>query len=193
MVEENRGTQAGGTPLWKRRSVWLGGGLIAGLAAVAVAAPSVLHGAGGHGGFGRGGFGHGGFGRGGHGFGAQMLKDPDAAKRHAGMAVEWALRGVEATDEQKQQARRITDRLIDELGPLVAQHRDERQAIRRALAGAEVDREALEQARRRELTLADQASKLVVDRVADLAEVLTPQQRQELATFAHGLHGEPGK
>lgn len=187
MVEENRGTQAGGTPLWKRRSIWLGGGLIAGLAALAVAAPSALHGAGGHG------FGHGGFGRGGHGFGAQVLKDPEAAKRHAGMAVEWALRGVEATDEQKQQARRITDRLIDELGPLVAQHRDERQAIHRALAGAEVDREALEQARRRELTLADQASKLVVDRVADLAEVLTPQQRQEFATFAHRLHGEARK
>jgi Spy/CpxP family protein refolding chaperone len=182
MVEENRGTQAGGTPLWKRRSVWLGGGLIAGLAALAVAAPSAsaLHGMGGHGGFS-----HAGWGRGGHAFGAQILQDPEAAKRHAGMAVEWALRGVEATDEQKQQARRITDRLIDELGPLVGQHREQRQAIHQALAGAEVDREALEQARRRELALADEASKLVLDRVADLAEVLTPQQRQELATFAH--------
>jgi Spy/CpxP family protein refolding chaperone len=181
MVEENRGSEAGGTPLWKRRSFWMGGGVLAGLAALVAVAPGVwaFRGLPGHG--------FGGHGR--HGFGAQILKDPDAAKRHAGMAVEWALRGVDASDEQKQQARRITDRLIDELGPLAAKHGEHREAIHRALSGSEIDREALERLRRQELTLADQASKLAVDAFADLGEVLTPQQRQELIAFAHRFHG----
>lgn len=181
MADTNQGTQAGGTPLWKRRSVWMGGAVLAGLAALVAVTPRAwaLHGLGGQG---FGGHGH-------RGFGAQMLKDPAAAKQHAGMALEWVLRGVDATDEQKQQARRITDRLVDELGPIAAKHREHREAIHRALAGPEIDREALERLRRQELTLADQASKLAVDAFADLGEVLTPQQRQELMAFAHRLHG----
>jgi len=179
MADTNQGTQAGGTPLWKRRSFWLGGGVLAGLAALVAVAPRAwaLHGLSGHGGHGR------------HGFGAQILKDPEAAKRHAGMAVEWALRGVDATDEQMQQAKRIAERLVDELAPVVAKHREHRETIARELAKPEIDREALEQLRRQELTLADQASKLAVASFADLGEVLTPQQRQELIAFAHRFHG----
>ena len=179
MADTNQGTQAGGTPLWRRRSFWLGGGVLAGLAALVAVAPRAwaLHGLSGHGGHGR------------HGFGAQILKDPEAAKRHAGMAVEWALRGVDATDEQMQQAKRIAERLVDELGPVAAKHREHRETIARELAKPEIDREALERLRRQELTLADQASKLAVDSFADLGEVLTPQQRQELVSFAHRLHG----
>jgi len=174
----------GGTPLWKRRSLWLGGGALLGLAALVAAAPLV----------GARGFpGHAGFGHGRHGFGAQILKDPDAAKQHAAMAVEWVLRGVDGSDEQKQQARQITDRLVDQLGPLAAQHREHRAAMHKALAGTEVDREALEQLRRQELTLADQASKLAVSALADLAEVLSVEQRQELLEFAHRFHGMEGQ
>jgi Spy/CpxP family protein refolding chaperone len=176
MADTNQGTQAGGTPLWKRRSIWIGGAALAGLAALATLAPRAwaLHGLAGHGR---------------NGFGAQILKDPEAAKRHAGMAVEWALRGVDATDEQMQQARRIAERLVDELGPIAAKHREHREAIAREIAKPEIDRAALEQLRRQELTLADQASKLAVDSFADLGEVLTPQQRQELVAFAHRFHG----
>jgi Spy/CpxP family protein refolding chaperone len=185
MAEENQAGQAGqagGTPLWRRRSIWLGGGIVAGLAALAALAPRAwaLHGWSGHGGS----WAH----RRG-GFGAHLLKDPEGAKRHAGMAVEWALRGVDASEGQKAEARRITDRLVDGLGPLAAKHREHREAIHGMLAGSEVDRAALEQLRRQELTLADQASKLAVDAFADLAEVLTPQQRQELVGFARRFHG----
>ena len=83
MSETNQGTQSGGTPLWKRRSLWLGGGALAGVAVLLAAAPMVRA---------RGFGGHGGFGHGRHGFGAQVLSDPEAAKRHAGMALEWVLR-----------------------------------------------------------------------------------------------------
>ncbi|MFI4943365.1 MAG: Spy/CpxP family protein refolding chaperone [Burkholderiales bacterium] len=183
MSDTTQGTRTGGAPLWKRRRFWLGGGALAGLAAFAAVAPQAwAHAFSGHG---FGGHGH-------RGFGAQILKDPDAAKRHASMAVEWVLRGVGATDQQKQQAKTIGERLVDELAPLAAKHHENRRAIAHALSSAEIDREALEQLRRQELTLADQASKLAVDALADVGEVLTPQQRQELVNFAHRFHGGNG-
>lgn len=184
MPETNLGTEAGGTRFWQRRRFWLvGGGILTGLAALAAVAPraSAYRALVGHG-----------FG-GGHGrqaFGARMLKDPAAAKQHAGMAVEWVLRGVDATEEQKQQAKRITDRLVDQLGPVVEKHRGFRESMARELAKPEIDREALERLRREEIALADQASKLAVGSIADLGEVLTAEQRAELISFAHRFHAE---
>jgi len=182
MPDTNQGTEAGGAPFWRRRRFWLaGGGILTGLVALAAVAPRASayraltgHGSGGHGR---------------HGLGAQMLKDPAAAKQHAVMAVEWVLRGVDATEEQKQQARGVTDHLIDSLGPLAKKHGEHREAMARELAKPEIDREALERLRREEIALADQASKLAVSSIADLAELLTPEQRTDLVAFAHRLHG----
>jgi Spy/CpxP family protein refolding chaperone len=182
MTDTNQGTEAGGTPLWRRRRFWLaGGGILAVLAALALAPRASAYRA-------LAGHGFGPHGR--HGFGAQMLKDPEAAKRHAGMALEWVLRGVSATEEQKQQARRITDRLIDEISPSVEKHRSFREAMARELAKPEIDREALERLRQEEIALADAASRKLVAAIADLGEVLTPEQRAELVAFAHRFHGE---
>jgi Spy/CpxP family protein refolding chaperone len=184
MPDTKQGTEAGGTPFWRRRRFWLaGGGALAGLAALAAVAPraSAYRALAGHG-----------LGHGRHGFAAHVLKDPAAAKQRAGMAVEWVLRGVNGTEEQKQQARRITDRLIDELGPAIEKHRGFRERMARELAKPEIDRDALERLRREEIALVDQASKVAVGAIADLGEVLTPEQRADLVAFAHRFHaGEP--
>jgi len=179
MVDTNQGSQAGGTPLWRRRTFWLAGGALAGLPALGVMAPRAMAFRGLHGSFGHGR----------HVFGAQILKDPAAAKEHAATAVEFALRGVNATDEQKQQARRITDRLVDELRPMAETHRVNREAIAKEFAKPQIDRAAIERLRQQELELADRASKLAVTGFADLADVLTAEQRQDLIAFAHRFHG----
>lgn len=185
MPDTNQGTEAGGTRFWRRRRFWIGGGVLAGLAALVAVTPRAwARGPGGHG--------FGGPGR--HAFGARIVEDPAAAKQHAGMAVEWVLRGVDATEEQTQQAKGIADRLIDQLGPVAAKHREHREAMARELAKPHIDREALERLRRQEMALADQASRLAVDAIADVGEVLTPEQRSELVAFAHRFHaGRPGR
>jgi periplasmic protein CpxP/Spy len=185
MADTNPGTQAGGTPLWRRRTFWLGGGALAGLAALGAAMPRAMafHGLSGL----HGSFGHSGPGR--HGMALAMLKDPQAAKEHAGMAVEWALRGVSGTDEQKQQARRITDALVDGLVPLAQEHHDHHAAIVRELQKPQLDRAAIERLRQQELELADRASKLALGSIEDFAEVLTPEQRADLVAFARRMHG----
>jgi len=183
MPETNHTTTTGERPLWRRRWFWMSGGALTGLAALAAfGAPRawayrgfVGHGAGLHGR---------------HAFGAQILKDPAAAKQHAGMAVEWVLRGVSATDEQKRQAKGVSDRLVDQLGPFAERHRQLREAMASELAKPQIDREAIERLRRQGITLADDASRTAVAAIADLAEVLTAEQRTELLEFAQRLHGE---
>jgi protein CpxP len=180
MSTGNETTQPGVRPSRRRRWLWIGGGLVAGLLALVAVMPRAwaYRGLAGRG-------------FGGHGsFGARMLEDPAAAKQHVGMAVEWALRGVDATESQKQEARAITDRLVDELGPAVVKHHELREALARELARPEIDRAAIEALRRQGITLADETSKTLVGGMTDLAQVLTPDQRAELVAFAHRFHGE---
>lgn len=182
MPETSQETQTGHRPVWSRRWVWMGGAVLVGLVALTALAPRASafrsltagHGFGGR---------H-------HGFFALNAHDPAAAKQHVGTAVELALGGIGASEEQKQQARKITDRTIDELMPLVSQHREHHAAIVHELAKPQIDRQAIEKLRKEELALADQASKDVLDAVAELAEALTPEQRGQLIDLARRLHGE---
>jgi Spy/CpxP family protein refolding chaperone len=135
------------------------------------------------------GFGHG-HGHGRFALGAQILKDPAAAKEHVATATEFVLRGVNATEEQKDKARQVTDRLVDDLGPLAARHRELHASLVRELAKPEIDRAAIEKLRQQGIALADEASKVALAGVEDVGDVLTPEQRAELIQFAARFHGE---
>jgi protein CpxP len=196
MSETSRETQK---TSWSRRLLWAAGGLLAGataLAAVAaIAAPRVMafqamrgHGFGARPLAARFAVGHG-FGR--PAFAARLLEDPAAAKQHVATVSELVLRGVGATEEQKQRTKQITDRLIDQLGPLVERHQALHQALVAELAKAEIDRAAIEKLRQDGMGLADEASKIAVAGVEDIADVLTPDQRKELIDLGRRLHGAP--
>jgi len=167
-------------PFWSRRGYWMTGVAVAALLAATVAVPAVMA--------------HRGFGGGGrHGFG-HGLQDPEQARERAAFAIEWAFRAVDGTEAQRQEARVVADRVIDELAPIASRHRDNREAMVRELVRPQVDRAALESLREQELLLADEASRVAVAAVADLAEVLTPEQRAELVSLAHRFHGsEPSR
>jgi len=140
--------------------------------------------------FGRGPHAFGGFG--GHhghgGFSQQLLADPEAAKQKMAFAAEWVLRTVDGTDEQRQQARRITDRLVDDLRPLAERHREQHAAVVRELSQPSIDREEIERLRQDGIKLADDASKSVVVALADFSEVLKPEQRAELVEWMSRFH-----
>jgi Spy/CpxP family protein refolding chaperone len=161
--------------LWRRRDTWIVAAALAVLGVAVVAVPTALafRGLGGHGG---------------HGFGSGMLHDPERARAHAAVAVEWAFRAVDATEQQREEGRVVVERLVDQLVPLREQHLVHRQAVARELVQPQIDRAALEQLRSEGLGLADEASRIVVDGVADLAEVLSPGQRAELLELAHRFH-----
>jgi Spy/CpxP family protein refolding chaperone len=95
--------------------------------------------------------------------------------------VDRALWSVDATREQRDKITGIADKAMDDLFALRQQHLDGRRQIRDALAAATVDRARIETLRNEQLKLADTASKRVTDAFADAAEVLTPEQRANLA------------
>ena len=130
---------------------------------------------------------------GGHGFGHRggffrHHGDPEKAREHAQMAVGFALKMVDATDEQREKASAIVARHFEGADGLRAQHVANRQEAVQALSGPSVDREKLESVRKAQIKLADDASQRLTSAVAELAEVLTPEQRAELLRMAERFH-----
>ena len=113
---------------------------------------------------------------------------PDAAKEHLQVAAKWALRDIDATSEQQDKVNAIVAAAVDDFFRLREQHHANQAALHAQLTGATIDRAALEETRKSEMALADAASKRLVQALADISEVLTPEQRQAVAERIHRHH-----
>lgn len=129
-----------------------------------------------------------------HGWSASM--DPEEASRRIDKMVEWVLSDVNATADQKSRVAAIAKAALKDLQPLREQHRAARRQAVTLLSQRSIDRGALEQLRVQEMASAEAASKRVVQALADSAEVLTPEQRGQLAERVaarferhHGMRG----
>jgi hypothetical protein len=91
--------------------------------------------------------------------------------------------------QQKTSLATIVKAAMQDLRPLHQQNQLQKQQISTLLQQPAIDRGALEQWRQDELRLADTASKRILQAVADCAEILTPQQRVELADHLKQHHG----
>jgi len=170
MTEPNSENSARGTaqPNPSRRRFWQGilaGGAGATLMSLGFSA------------FSHGGHRHGGFFRGGG-------MRPEAMLERAEFATDWMLSKVGASDAQKEQVRAIVARTVNAMVPVREQHLANRKAILETLAAPTVDAGRLAELRDAELRLADQASEALLEGVTDVANVLTPEQRQQLAQMA---------
>lgn len=131
-----------------------------------------------------GGWHHGGF-MGGPDDSASVQDHVDRAVRH--LAIE-----IDATTEQQDKLRAIVSAAVKDLQPL---HERARAAHQQAhdllLTQPTIDRAALEKLRSDQIALWGAASKLITQAIADVAEVLTPEQRQKLGKLmSHGQnHG----
>ena len=107
--------------------------------------------------------------------------DLESAQEWAAVFVRQALRRLDATPEQHAKVQAIVERALGDLYPLRDQHRASRDAALKLLAAESVDRAAAERLRAQQIGLYDQASKRMMQAVLDVAEVLTPAQRDALA------------
>lgn len=98
---------------------------------------------------------------------------------------------IDATDAQKAQIDPLVKQAVSDLMPLHAQAQTAHSQFIQALTQTTVDRNSLEAAREAHIQLAEQASKRIVQLVGDVGSVLTPAQRQALATHLQQLHGMP--
>jgi protein CpxP len=96
---------------------------------------------------------------------------------------------IDATEAQKAQIAPLVKQAVDDLLPLHSQLHTAHAHVMQALTQTTVDRAALETARAEHLQLADQASKRFTQLIADVGDVLTPQQRKALADHLERMHG----
>ncbi len=116
----------------------------------------------------------------------------EAMQDRAERKLDRMLDKVDANDAQKQEIQAIAAALIEEVHPTIDQHRENRRAFFAALTGAEVDHASIERLRAAEMALLDDASADVVDALARAADVLTPEQRQQLAEWRGRHHRRDG-
>ena len=112
----------------------------------------------------------------------------DSAPRHVEWAVSRLLSEVDASEEQKTRIRKIADAALSDLQQMSRQHHDSRQALLAILKAPTIDRGKLESLRVESVQGLDDASKRLSVALGDLADVLTPQQRQQLADSAERWH-----
>ena len=99
----------------------------------------------------------------------------------AGRGLSRALDAVNATAEQEDRIWTIIDDTRAELRPAMREFRDTRETVMQLLAAPTIDRAAAETLRAERIAAIDEASKKMTAAMLDAAEVLTPEQRAELA------------
>lgn len=117
---------------------------------------------------------------------------PEAMRKRVDFATDWMLTKVKATDEQKVKVKEIVGAAVTDLTGLRETHRSNREALMEALTADSVDRTRLETLRRSEVDLAERASQRITLALADVADVLTPEQRRGLVDLARSFGGPMG-
>jgi periplasmic protein CpxP/Spy len=129
-----------------------------------------------------------GAGRGPGGYFRHAAYDPEMLRTRVEFATDWILSRVEASDAQHQKVKAIVQATVQDLAQMHEQHHQNRQALLQALAQPTIDRATLGDIRHAELQLADTASERLVTALADVAEILTPEQRTKLLEFTSRWH-----
>lgn len=117
---------------------------------------------------------------------------PEAMRHRVDFATDWMLKKVNATDDQKVKVKEIVGGAVTDLSGLRETHRTNREALMAALTAESVDRAKLETLRKSEVELAERASQRITLALADVADVLSPEQRRGLAGLARSFGGPMG-
>lgn len=168
----NPSAQSAGAPHpRRRRRFWMFAGVAGALATLAACAQPGAGPAGGP---------AAGFGGWGHHRGMRGPMSPEDMARRIDKSVEWVLSDVGASAEQKQKVAGLAKQALADLVPLREKHQAARKQAIDLLSAAAIDRAALERVRAEELQTGEAASKRLTQALADVAEVLTPEQRAKL-------------
>jgi periplasmic protein CpxP/Spy len=115
--------------------------------------------------------------------------DPARLEEHVGRALKHFYVEIDATEAQKQKLDPIVRQAARDLLPLRDTFHGGRQRALDLLTAPAVDRGALEGLRSDQLQAAEAASRRLTQAIADVAEVLTPEQRQKLAEHVRHRRG----
>jgi Spy/CpxP family protein refolding chaperone len=126
-----------------------------------------------------------------HGMMMHGAESPADMSAHIDHVLKHLYVEIDATDAQKAKIGPLVQQAVSDLLPLHTQLEAAHVKAVQGLTQPTLDRTALEAAREAHLQLADQASKRIVQLLGDVGDVLTPAQRNALATHLGQLHGMP--
>jgi Spy/CpxP family protein refolding chaperone len=118
--------------------------------------------------------------------------DPARIDEHVERMLRHLYVEIDATDAQKQQLAPIVKAAAADLAPLHVKIHDTRRQALELLSQASVDRAALESLRDEKIKLVEQASRRLTQALADVADVLTPEQKRQLAEHVGRWRGRHG-
>jgi Spy/CpxP family protein refolding chaperone len=107
--------------------------------------------------------------------------DPATLDAHLDRMLRHLYVEVDATEAQKAALAPIVKAAARDLLPIRTRFHDARRQAIELLSRDTIDRGAIETLRAEQLALAEQASRRLVQALTDAADVLTPEQRRELA------------
>jgi periplasmic protein CpxP/Spy len=113
---------------------------------------------------------------------------PEEASERIEFATDWMLKRINADETQRQRVKSVVEGAVKDLFPMKEQHQQNREAMLKALAQPTVDREALKETQQAEVQLLDTVSSRLVQAIADVADVLTPEQRAQLIEHFSRFH-----
>ncbi len=116
--------------------------------------------------------------------------DPQARVDRMEYLLNRMLSRVKASDEQKAKADAVVRQAFADLRPIQEQRREGRKAVIALLASPSIDARAVEAQRAEQQKLADAASRRMTQALVDVAQILTPEQRAELAKRMSMRFGE---
>jgi periplasmic protein CpxP/Spy len=124
-----------------------------------------------------------------HGMMLNANASPAEVSAHVDHMLKHLYVEIDATPAQQAQIGPLVQQAVTDLLPLRPQLQAGHTQFVQALTQSTIDRNAMETARESQLQLADQGSKRIVQLLGDVGNVLTPAQRQSLATHLQQMHG----
>ncbi len=109
--------------------------------------------------------------------------DPARVDERIDKTAERMMRWLDGTPEQRAKVAQIAKEAAKDLMPLREQTRLARSQATDLLKAETIDRAAIEKMRVEKMALAESASKRAAQAMADIAEVLTPEQRSKAAQW----------
>ena len=128
----------------------------------------------------------------GPGFGHGMMGgpiDPARAERRADRMVRHLAVEIDASTEQQEKLRAIVKAAVKDLVPLREKAQAARQKARQLLTQPTIDGAAIEAFRAEQVAQLDAVSKRLAQALTEAAEVLTPQQRQQISEHMERRQG----
>jgi len=114
-------------------------------------------------------------------FGNEQFDGRHHPGAHPVKAVMHMLDNVNASDAQREQVKTIFDAHAASLKTLHESGRELQKQMRTLLYAPTIDRAAIEEVRQKKVANMDQTSREMTAMMADVSEVLTPDQRQQVA------------